>query len=48
METASLKNAAQKAAALYKELEHIPVSCEILDQAEELAERLKKAAGEEE
>ena len=48
METASLKNAAQKAAALYKELEHIPVSCEILDQAEELAERLKQAAGEEE
>ena len=33
---------------MYKELEHIPVSYEILDQAEELAECLKKAAGEEE
>jgi hypothetical protein len=42
----SLQHAAEHAAALYRELESVPASREILDQAQKLAADLKKAAGE--
>jgi hypothetical protein len=42
----SLQHAAEHAEALYQELEHVPASREILDQAQKLAAALKKAAGE--
>ncbi|BDF79339.1 hypothetical protein CE91St28_21330 [Pyramidobacter piscolens] len=43
-ENTSLKHAAEHAAALCQELEHVSASREILDQAQKLAARLKKAA----